>query len=1223
MKRVLLTLLLTTLAAMAQTTSLSGVVTDPTGAVIPDTVITITNTATSATRSTVSDGAGTYSLLQLAPGDYMVEAQRPGFTTYKTAEAIKLQVNTPAELKIGMKLGQVSETVSVVGEATAINTENAALGNPFLETQIRQLPLMTRNVVELLSIQAGVAPTGEVMGARRDQNNIILDGVDANDNQQNGANAAFNAALPVPLDSVQEFRTTTAGVGANQGRSSGGQVSLVTKSGSNELHGSVYEYLRNKSTAANTWFNNRAGIPRENLVRNQFGVSVGGPIQKDKIFAFFNWEERKDRTAVSTTQTVPSETFKQGIMQFRMANGQVGQLSPAEVKAVDPLGIGMNPTVLAYMQAYPAGNDPLAAADRGLNFSVLRFNAPKTLNNRAMVGKLDFNPFKSGNHTISVRGTLAANAQDNTLAQFPGQSASSQLVDNSRGLSATYTAVLTPTLVNSFNFGLTRIGNATTGTTASGITLYFANLNAFPRPSTRINPTYNFVDDLTWTKGRHTVQFGANMRFIRNSRTSYSNNPTYSFGRNTLKGLGQDISTAVSNAGLAKYGSAIPSAELQNVQNAMGAMLGVLNSYSATFQYNVDGSSNPFGSAIPRTFATNEYEFYAMDTFKLRPDLTLTYGIRYGSYAPAYEANGQEIVPLLSPEQYFSDRATGQLSGTPSSWMGTSRLTYGLGGPANNGPNWYNRDNNNWAPRLSIAYSPKFDGLLGAIVGNGTVIRAGGALVYDRYGSNMVTNFSSSGSPGLSTTVAQPLNTDFTDSPRLGVGGLPALVAPVNNGFPYTPADVFGGFTSFSTVNRNLVAPYQYLMNFSIARPLVSKMTLEVGYVGRLNHKSLVRSDYGQALTRFVDPKSGQSWVDATRQLRDIYENMVSRGMTASDIKTSIAANPGQIPLIPFVENMFPGAKNDKITGSASANYFNSIYNVYARSDLDALQDYDRVKRPNGQCISVTGCNTFFSTQQSGLLTWNNAGSGAYHGLQVVLRRPVQKGWGFDFNYTWSHAIDNASASESNAGTIQDAFNPNAFRGPSDFDIRHNITANGVFELPFGRTKRIGANVNKWIDGFIGGWQISTLVSFRTGTPLNLTDNGVYGVNYLSSSFAVLRPGATMPTTANIVTYNQNGVPSLFGNTNDAKSFMGSYAGTVGTRGIVRGPYVRNTDLSIGKSFKMPWEGHTLQVRGEAFNAFNFVNFTNPQTQIGSATFGQFSATQDPRVMQFALRYQF
>ncbi|MEO8097012.1 MAG: carboxypeptidase regulatory-like domain-containing protein [Acidobacteriota bacterium] len=1220
MKRVLLTLLLAVFPAVAQTTSLTGVVSDPAGAVIPDAIITLTNQGTSAARTTVTDGAGAYSLQQLAPGSYMLEAQRPGFATYNLTEPLRLQTNTPAAYDVKMTLGQVTETVDVIGEATSINTENASLGNPFVQVQIRQLPLLTRNIVGLLSLQAGVAPGGQVMGARSNQNNITLDGVDVNDNQSSGG---LEAALPVPLDSVQEFRTTTAGQGANQGRSSGGQVTLITKSGSNQVHGSLYEYLRNKSTAANSWFNNRSGVPRENLIRNQYGATLGGPVMRDKIFAFFNWEERKDRTATNTTRNVPSESFKQGIVKFRMANGQVGELTPAEVKAADPLHIGMNSAVQAYLQKYPAGNDPLSAADQGLNINVLRFNAPKTLNYRTFVAKMDFNPFKSGNHAFNVRGTLAANKEDGTLAQFPGQSASQVQVDNSRGISTNYTSVLSPHLVNNFNFGLTRIGNSQNGISDASITLFFANLTAFPRPTSRIAPTYNFVDDLTYNSGRHTWQFGGNVRMVRNITTSSSNFPGYSFGRNTLKGLGADISTPVSNAALAKYGSAIPSAQNTNVQNAMGAMLGILNSYSATFNYKVAGGAIPFGGVVPRSFATNEFEGYIMDTFKWRRNLTFTYGLRYGNYSPVYEKNGEQAVTSVGVDQLFADRAFGQLNGAPSFAQPTSHLTLVKGGPVNGGADYYKRDNNNFAPRVSFAYTPELDGLLGSIIGKGTVIRAGAAVTFDRYGSAMASGLASAGSPGLTTTLSQPLNTDFTDSPRFGVGTLPTLTAPAFSGYPYTPGDVFGGFTSYSAVNPRLVAPYQYLLNFSVARPLTRKMTIEVGYVGRLSHKNLIRTDYGQALTRMVDPKSGMSWREATAKLRDIYENMAGRGMTAAEIKSSIAANPGQIPLIPFIENMFPGAANDKITGSASANYFNNIYNVYGRSELDALQDYDRVKRTStGRCISLYGCNSYFPSQNSGWLTYTNAGKGAYSGLQVSLRRPVQNGWGFDFNYTWSHSIDNGSSSEaSGGGTIQDAFEPDAFRGPSDFDIRHSINANTVFELPFGKGKRLLGNANRWVDGALGGWQISGLVSFRTGAPQNLSDSGVYNVNYLTSAFAVLRPGATMPTTA--LGYNQLGQPSLFANTGDSKSFMGSYGGTVGTRGIIRLPSVRSADLSIAKYFHMPWEGQTLQVRGEAYNAPNFVNFTTLQTGLTSSQFGQFSSTQDPRVMQFAMRYEF
>ena len=188
------------------------------------------------------------------------------------------------------------------------------------------------------------------MGARPDQNNVTLDGVDVNDNRGTTANNGFNAVLPIPLDSVQEFRTTIAGQGSDMGHSAGGQVSIVTKSGSNQFHGSAYEYNRNTDFEANDWFSNRAGVARPALIRNQYGASLGGPIKKNKLFFFFNWEARKDRSQAAKLDTVPSDTLKQGIVEVLLKSGQVVQLSPAAVKAIDPLGIGANPYILGLMQ---------------------------------------------------------------------------------------------------------------------------------------------------------------------------------------------------------------------------------------------------------------------------------------------------------------------------------------------------------------------------------------------------------------------------------------------------------------------------------------------------------------------------------------------------------------------------------------------------------------------------------------------------------------------------------------------------------------------------------------------------------------------------------------------------------------------------------------------------------------------------------------------------------
>lgn len=1201
----------------AQSSSLQGLVTDQQGAVISEAVVTITNADTSAARKVLVNTQGGYSFLQMPPGKYNIEVQHPGFRTYTSN--VRLQINVPSTLDIKLELGQVSEVINVNEEVATVNTQNATIGNAFTQVQVRQLPLQTRNVVELLSLQPGVASTGEVLGAKRDQNNVTLDGVDVNDNQAAGMTSTtsqgLNAALPIPLDSVQEFRVTIAGQGADQGRSAGGQVSLVTKSGSNSFHGSLYEFHRNVKTAANDWFSNRSGIPRENLIRNQYGASLGGRIIRDRAFFFVNWEDRKDRSASAVSRNVPTETLKQGIVQFRQNNGQIGQLTPAEVTAVDPLHQGFTPTMKAILASYPVANDLASGSDRGLNFGVFRFNAPLTRNDRAYVSKMDFNLDKAARHTLMLRGTLADNTNDEVLAQFPGQDAAAKNLNNSKGIAARYTAVISPSVVNVFSYGFTRLGIAQSGTPGASLSFDgLTSLQNFTRGFGRIIPTTNLVDDLTWTKGAHTIQGGFNFRLVQNDRNSFANSfPSYSYSRNTLRGLGADITDLVNGFIKQRSGStALALSETQPTQRAMGVLLGVINQYSATYNFGRDGQPVPFGQPLARSFGTREYEFYVQDVWKARRDLTVTYGLRYGSYQVPYEKNGVQVVSTTGLDVFLAERVGASLAGVSGASQPHAALTYALGGPANNGPGWYQRDNNNWAPRLNLAYAPVNDSFFGKLFGKGSVIRAGGSMLYDRYGSDMVTNFDRAGSPGLASPVTQPRNTNFSDSFRYSGSALPPLptVAPAT--FPYTPPTILGGFGSFSGVFPGLVAPYSMLLNLSYARPLPGKMTIEVGYIGRLARKSLVQVDVFQPLTQFKDPKSGQTWAEASSVLR----NYNLQGVPAN-----------QIPAVPFFENMFGKAADKYVKGSATQNYYHAVYNEYGGSDLDALNDMDRERLPDGSCISALGCNTFFALQNAGNVAWSNAGRSSFHAGQLVLRRAVSNGWGFDFNYTLSHSIDLASTAESASGTsggvIQDTFNPNAFRGSSDFDQRHNITANTVVELPFGKGKQLFNSTSGWVNQIIGGWQASMLWRYRSGLPLNISSGGQYPTNYLNSALAIVRPGSSLP--ANGTGYNQNGNPSLFRETNTAAgAFVQQYPGFTGTRGIIRGPKMSNFDLSLGKFFTLPFEGHRIQVRAEAFNAFNNVNFTTANLSLASpSSFGQFTGVMAPRVMQFALRYEF
>lgn len=1215
----LVSAMLPVLPVAAQTSSLQGNVVDAQGAVVPAAVITATNQSTALARRTISDNQGEYTLTQMPPGPYKVEVAKPGFREYATV--VTLQTDTPATLNIKMEVGKVTEVVNVEGQATVVNTENTTVGNPFNETQIKEIPMQVRNVVSLLGVQPGVAATGQVTGARPDQNNVLLDGADANDNQgQDG----FNSVLPIPLDSVQEFRTTVTGYTADMGRSSGGQVSVITKSGSNSFHGSVYEYNRNTDFEANSWFNNRSGVARPALIRNQYGASVGGPIRKNRLFFFFNYEGRTDRSAVSVSRTIPSDTFKQGIILVQLKSGQVAQLNPSDVAGIDPLHLGESSYMLNLFKQYPEGNSPLLSPDKGLNFNVDLFNAPEPVNQHPLVGRVDYNLDEAGRHTLMLRGTLNYSSQVNTPAEFPGQSAAQQKQDNSRGIAARYTAVLTPHMVNVLTYGQTRLGNNSTGTETVVPSFYFANLVPTSRPSIRIAPTQSITDDVTWTRGRHTVQFGFNFRYISNQQSNYSNVPSYSFSRNTLLGLGADIDGNVTSY----LGPAAALSSATNVTNAFGAMLGLVNQYSATYNYTVKGATIPFGSPVVTNFAAKAFDEYAMDTFKWTPNLTLTLGLRYSIDGVPFERNGNEVVASTSLNEYFAQRVEAQALGIPGFALPAALVSYAPGGPLNKGSGYYPTDYGDLAPRLSLAYVTKSGTLLEKIFGKGSVFRAGSAIVYDNYGASMASRLASGGSPGLATAQSQLSNTNFTTAPRFTGGALPAIPSDPFTGFPYTPATIVGGFTTYEGVADNLKAPYEYVMSANYARPLPHRLSLEFGYTGRLGHRQIVNEDYGAPLTKFTDPKSGQTIQQAGIVLANLYNS--NQTITGNQVK----ANPGMIPVQPALENLFPGAKNDYITGSATANFFYDWYFNYSGSFTDTINDMDRIRLANGGCISVFGCNTLYALQNSGLETFTNNGRSSYHAATIVLRRVVQNGWGFDFNYTLSHSIDNDSTSESSGGgAIQDAFNPAASRGPSDFDQRHTITADGVFELPFGKGKPFLSNPSRWLNAFVGGWMATTLVTFNTGTPITLVASGVYNVNYENSSYAMLLPGSTLP--ANHFGFDQNGQPSIFTNTSAINSFVASYPGAVGTRGIVRGPNFFDTDVAFSKFFHIT-ERQRVQVRAEAFNLFNNVNFSNPSSSnlsiYSPTTFGEITSqvgtsnttsTGGPRVFQFALRYQF
>lgn len=1247
--------LVATSAAWAQaTSSLHGSVSDSQGGAVDTANATLQNDQTGFKRSVLTDVTGVYQFLQVPPGSYQLTVDKPGFGVF-TQQNIQLLVDTPATLNVTLQLASVASTVDVDTKVDSLDTVNAAIGNAFNQMQVQELPLQTRNVVELLSLQPGVTETGEVLGSRRDQNNIILDGVDDNDNQNAGLGvlgrnsaialpgfnggtagsgldraAGFNSALPIPLDSVQEFRVTVGGEGADQGRSSGGQVTLITKSGSNTFHGSAYEYNRNTIFSANNWFNNQDGVPRQPLNRNQFGFSVGGPIKKDRIFFFFNYEKRIDRTSVSELSHVPSLAMRQGILTFANSNGGIETLTPAQLLAIDPQHLGVSPAIIKLLQQYPVGNDPAAGYDDGLNFVGYRFNAPDNLTNNSYVGKMDFHLDQAGKHTLSIRGSLAGNNEVLTPESFPGEPTNNTLLNNSRGLAAVLTSVLSPTTVNVVSWGLTRIGLNQTGPTGSAFTLNDIDslVNYTNRPYIRISPTNNVNDDFTWTHGTHTVTAGINFRFVRNGYTNWANAwPTYSYSRSSLTGLGNDFLGDVQTY-LAQNGLNSSVANTQALEAAGGALLGVISGGSINYSYTGSGPALPIGAPRVRDFATDEYAGYIADSWRINPTLTFTYGLRYENDTPPWETNGLEVAPNLPLQDFWAQRLAGAAAGIPSYALPNAEESYSLIGPANGSQSWFGRDSNNFAPRLAIAYAPNSSsGLAGKIFGNGGVFRAGATVAYDRFGSDMVVQYDNQNPFGLTENDVLGSFT-FSNSPRYE-GSLPALPAASVHTFPYTPANVafIGG--TYVGIDSDLKTPYAYVFNASIARPLKGGVTMEVGYQGRLSHSLLMQQDVGGVAWNFKDPTSGMTLGQAEDDMRALYlqlsgNNPNLTGVVGNEVK----ANPSLVPTNPFIEKYFSKIANLYFPGSATANYFYLMEDVNGLSDTDTLNQADRLTTVNGKaypnCISTPGCWTFYTPQASGITTWNNNGAASYEGMSITIRKPFSNGLSFDFNYTLSHSIDRGGGAESGAGTyggvMLDPYSNTAYRGDSDFDARHNINANVLYELPIGNGKWLLGNASPLLNEFVGGWQISVIQRYRSGLPSSIFYGGVFPTNFSFGAVAYPISSYTFGNTE----FDQKGNPSVFSSTTEASNWLPMMAGQVGMRAAIRTAGFLNFDIAVAKEFPLPWEGQRVQFRAEAFNAFNNVNFYDPILDATSTSnFGEYQYAQPARVMQFALRYEF
>ncbi len=1250
--------------AQSTEASVTGVVTDTTGAVIPEVNIIVQNVDTGLTFRTSSNGSGVYLFPSLAPGKYVLRAEKQSFKPF-LYQAFELDIRAQAKLDVRMEVGGTTETVEVTADASQLNLSNANIGSVVQGKQILDLPLQARSALDLIATTGGAAlsPDGTydvINGNRAGSTVLTLDGVNMNENLTDGF-AAVNTAEGFSVDRIEEIRVITAPADAEYGRGSA-QIQMISRGGTNNWHGSLFEENRNTALTANNWFNNAKGInpitdamvaPRPVLIRNQFGGRVGGPIIKNKTFFNFTYEGQRQIQGNPENSLVYTASARQGIFRYypgaRNTNASstttpptvntsgnpvqpstaTGPLQSVNLFATDPTRTpDPNGDVNLMLKYMPLPNNFLIGD--GLNTAGYAWNVPTTVNGNRYVARVDHQLTQNTRLTFNVsKEALTTTNPSYSIPAFPAEPPNLSTPDSAAIYSLAATTILRPNLINELLIGVNRPRepeNSPEGTydctfctvskyypqAAAGggyYQLHFSSNVATPlyEPTGPYNggaPTYQYGDTMTWLKGKHSFKGGATLRFIGNSGYNIiSGFPLVNTGAgtfpsgpvNNLAGIGQNATTATNLLGdLAG-----------NISPSTGAIL------SQQALYSIAGG--PFQAYIGRyrDWHTKEFSSFFKDDWKVTPNLTLNLGIRYELYGVWSEAHGNGQLVLPSPFG-ISGSTYGALFSPGASQPGAGTLFTDLTVP--NHQSFYNPDWNNFAPAVGLAYALPWFGK------QKTVFRMGYSWAYQEKPAGLFTAIESF-MPGLTNTVPIAPST---------LTNLASLTLPVSPSAPVLGPLPFNRGQQTSFFDPNLRSPYIQNYNVSLGRALPGNWSLDLRFIG----------SKGTRLIRTVD-------------LNEV--NILENGLLNA---FQITQAGGNAPLFNQIFNGFSAnglgpVNGSTVTGSQLVRTMPTTQAFLANNNVAGLANYinttTQFTGTQGGLLTNAGLPQNFITvnpQGSNDYYMTNDSNSSYNSLQVEVSHRFASGFLFQSNFTWSKALGDLSTTQGASGT---AAVQNNFRTNRDLALDKALLpwdhagvwrTNGVYELPFGKGKRMFNNAGRLLNGIVGGWQAGAILSVQDGSPISLVGTpGTFNLNNaggdtpvaltsnLSALAGVTKTGSGVtyfsgltqvpdPSRANVTTINNiRSLSTLFAVANSSGQilFENAAPGQLGSLGnsVLRGPALFNLDLNLIKRIRIT-EKVTFQVQADALSATNTPIFANPTAanlNINNGTFGTITST--------------